>query len=98
MESINIIRDYLIENGYGGLCNSEADWCACDVDDLNCCGENFAECEPCYKIKAQCDICEVREHCECPDEAEFCYTKNPNRKFRKRENAKQQPHAKIDKA
>jgi len=77
MNAIEILKEYLIKNKYGGLCHTD-EWCACDIDDLQCCGESFGDCEPCYKIPAHCDDCETRAGCECPDESEWCYTLTDN--------------------
>lgn len=48
MTVLEIIVDYLKANGYDGLMN-EYD-CACSLDDLQPCGEDFSTCEPGWKI------------------------------------------------
>ena len=43
MESIkSIISDWLISNGYDGLCNPEAE-CGCRLDDLMCCKSPYED-------------------------------------------------------
>lgn len=45
-----IVKDYLIRNGYDGLCNPDID-CACLVTDLAPCCEDMFSCKPGYKIQ-----------------------------------------------
>ena len=45
---IEIISDYLKNNGYDGLYN-EHDECGCGINDLAPCCDNPLECEPAYK-------------------------------------------------
>lgn len=45
---IDIVKESLIESGHDGLFNTDMD-CACLLDDLQPCGENFAQCRPGYK-------------------------------------------------
>lgn len=47
-----IIKDYLKENGFDGLCNSYAE-CGCNIDELIACGNDCSDCEPGYKIGAK---------------------------------------------
>ena len=42
---IDIVKDYLIANGYGGLCHPESE-CGCFLDDLVPCGDNCMDCKP----------------------------------------------------
>lgn len=45
---IDMIRQYLTENGYDGLYSDD---CGCFVDDLApCCGEGITHCSAGYKI------------------------------------------------
>jgi hypothetical protein len=45
-----LIRLYLIDNGYDGLCNDEE--CGCLLDDLTPCdGAGILECMPAYACK-----------------------------------------------
>ena len=48
MNVLEIIAEYLKANGYDGLMNEND--CACELDDLIPCGEDFSTCEPGYKI------------------------------------------------
>jgi len=43
-----IIKKYLRENGFDGLCNLSEE-CGCGIDDLVPCDSNPSECEPAYK-------------------------------------------------
>ena len=51
-----LVRDILIkwlkENGYDGLCN---DLCGCGLEDLICCCDYCAECEPAY-VHHNCEL------------------------------------------
>ena len=47
-----IVREWLLENGFDGL-HHESD-CGCKVDDLAPCGECFSECTAGYEIKWPC--------------------------------------------
>lgn len=49
-----IIRKYLIDNGYDGLFNDGFAECACLVDDLFPCGELYGKCTPGYKVPCNC--------------------------------------------
>ena len=46
MNALDIVKAYLKEHGFDGLC---ADECGCTVDDLQPCGEDFSQCVPGYK-------------------------------------------------
>ncbi len=48
MNVIDIVRKALIESGHDGLFNENAE-CACLVDDLQPCGDDFSQCQPGYK-------------------------------------------------
>jgi len=42
-----IIKQYLIDNGFDGLCSED---CGCGVNDLICCNREFIEdCQPAYE-------------------------------------------------
>ena len=43
-----IIKKYLEDNGYDGLCNISTE-CGCSVSDLIPCGEYHGDCVPGYK-------------------------------------------------
>lgn len=64
----DIVRAYLKDNGYDGLCG---DFCGCGIDDLMCgCDPNF--CEPAYFRECKfCSIknCEMKKELEC----DSCY-------------------------
>lgn len=45
-----ITKKYLKDNGFNGLCSPDYE-CSCSIDDFNCCGETFADCEPGYIIE-----------------------------------------------
>lgn len=47
MNCKEIIKKYLDDNGYDGLCHDE---CGCLKDDLYPCGECFDVCKPGHKI------------------------------------------------
>jgi len=45
MNCLDIIRAYLRDHGYGGLCNSYGE-CACSLKELRPCEQDCMECEP----------------------------------------------------
>ena len=47
MRALDIVAEYLRQNGFDGLCH-EATECGCKLADLQPCGEMFADCEPAY--------------------------------------------------
>lgn len=49
-----IVRDYLVANGYDGLCSS---WepCGCELVDLMPCGCGVEDCVPGYKGPCDCE-------------------------------------------
>ncbi len=53
MRVYKIGRKYIMENGFDGLFNSDAE-CGCLLDDLAPCGEMGQECQPGYKTKCRC--------------------------------------------
>ena len=50
MTGVDIVREYLEQNGFDGLCHAETE-CGCHLQDFFICGENLAECEPAYKFE-----------------------------------------------
>lgn len=48
MKCKDIIKNWLRENGYDGLCHPEYE-CGCGLDDFMPCCEDLGECEPAYK-------------------------------------------------
>ena len=48
MKDVNdIVKEYLKENEFDGLYNPDGE-CACEINDLQPCCENFSECRPGY--------------------------------------------------
>jgi len=45
---VDIVKEYLIKNGYEGLLNEDED-CGCCVDDLMPCDGAYGQCSPAYK-------------------------------------------------
>lgn len=45
MNIFKIVKLWLKENGYNGL-YSDGGECACELSDLQPCGENFSDCSP----------------------------------------------------
>lgn len=45
---IEILKQHLVDNGFDGLVNSDAE-CGCELRDLHPCGESLADCKPAYK-------------------------------------------------
>lgn len=62
MNVFDIIKKYLIDNGYDGLCCQD---CGCGVDDLVPCDDDFSQCVPAYKKPCN------QEECPNPDECEW---------------------------
>lgn len=48
MTTIEIIKQYLIDNGFDGLCNDELD-CGCELADLEPCDVLQSNCKAGYK-------------------------------------------------
>ncbi len=60
MTVLDIIKSWLKDHGYDGLCHTE---CGCLIDDLAPCGgEGIAQCEPGYE-----NACPGRGKCEFYD-------------------------------
>ena len=53
MNAIEIIKQYLRDNNLDGLYHSDTE-CACCLDDLNPCGEDFSYCKVGVKVKCDC--------------------------------------------
>jgi len=68
MNAKKIVIAYLKENGYDGLAGDD---CGCGIDDFAPCGEGIGYCKPAYKVKADCDNCDVR--CDAVGVADYCY-------------------------
>lgn len=70
-----IIKKYLIDNGFDGLACTEVD-CGCDIDNLFLCEEHPYNCVPAIKVTTKCEDCEngKQRECYCPDGKEkICY-------------------------
>ncbi|MFW6121809.1 MAG: hypothetical protein ACOC80_13070 [Petrotogales bacterium] len=65
-----IVKKYLKENGYDGLCNQDAG-CGCSIDEI-CPYEIGLLCEPAYKIPVEKLTGEAREFAEA-EELDFVY-------------------------
>jgi len=70
MDVKEIIKQYLINNGYDGLANTEGE-CGCTLEDYHACGEYMHECQPAYKWEDACLECE--HHCDDYDEDGMSY-------------------------
>ena len=68
MNVIEIIKEYLTNNGYEGLCNPDIE-CGCGMRGLMPCGEYSGDCEPAmFHTKEDCPLEECMyglddEHC-----------------------------------
>ncbi len=56
----DIVKKYLLDNGFDGLAGDE---CGCEVDDLFPCDSGHG-CEPGVKVKCQPDNCPADGDCE----------------------------------
>jgi hypothetical protein len=65
MNAIDIIRAYLKEHGYDGLCSGE-DHCGCDVEDM--CPGGYDVCDLSHCVPAKKKIATVED---IDDESEF---------------------------
>ena len=76
-----IVKEYLVKNGYDGLCELDMP-CGCGVEDLFACDEQEGECEPAYKRKDCVDCPAIGFGCDVEDSrySQGCY--GPNRKDR----------------
>lgn len=66
-----IIKKYLVDNGYDGLCS---DSCGCGLDDLFACDTCDWDCKPAYKFKTDCDKCEIKCEAAFDMGENFCYS------------------------
>lgn len=61
----SIMKQWLIDNGYDGLCCDE---CGCGVDDLMPCsgdyGSGIDQCVPGFKVPCDPETCEYGGECE----------------------------------
>ena len=48
MRVIEIVREHLTANGFDGLVQADSE-CGCELDDLQPCGECFANCKPAFR-------------------------------------------------
>ena len=53
MKVIDIVANYLRDNGFDGLVSRDGE-CGCGIEDLHPCEEEFADCEPGYKVPCTC--------------------------------------------
>lgn len=49
----DIVKQYLLDNGFDGLCDPDGT-CSCKIADLAPCCSSF-DCEPGYKVPCTCD-------------------------------------------
>ena len=63
MDVLDIVKDYLKSNKLDGL-YSDGGECACELSDLQPCGENFSECSPGIKKTWDEMTAEQQVHCE----------------------------------
>lgn len=52
--ALEIIKKYLVDRNYAGLCNPDLE-CGCEVDNLAPCCSDFSDCKPGYKAPAGVD-------------------------------------------
>jgi len=63
MEILEIVREYLKENGYDGL--YQPGECACLIEDLMPCGQPTSDCEAGYKVPCEGgDDCPLEGNCD----------------------------------
>lgn len=73
MDCGEIIEEYLIKNGFDGLCTEN---CGCGIEDLFSCGDVISDCLPAYKSRLHCQSCE-NEDCHLfgsNREDGYCYS------------------------
>ena len=63
MDVLDIVKNWLTDNNYDGL-YSEGGECACELLDLQPCGENFSDCHPGIKKTWDKLTEKQREHLE----------------------------------
>jgi len=64
-----IIKKYLRDNGFDGLCNDD---CGCGIDDFAPCDSLSLDCNPAYKCNCK--------HDECDNKFGNCYTTSKENK------------------
>lgn len=70
----DIVRDYLKDNGYDGLCGDE---CGCSIDNLFPCSGPFVYCRPAYKWVCPGPDTPCRtDWCECL-QGDDCFRQEP---------------------
>lgn len=62
MNTPDILKDWLVKNGYTGLCNCDAE-CGCGFEDFAPCGEIGLCCEAAHRC--DCDKCDQKTKDEC---------------------------------
>ena len=60
MTAFDIVKKYLEDNGYEGLCGDE---CGCELADLFPCGEFGGDCVPGYKVPCDPEECPAEGKC-----------------------------------
>ena len=70
-----IVRKYLEENGYDGLCGGLGNSCGCGLDDFMPCDGDCSDCEPAYKhLCPGADKCPDADTCESGGSlGTYCY-------------------------
>ena len=56
-----MVKEYLQQNGYDGLCNTDGE-CGCSLEDLAPCGEMSDACAAAYKC--ECEDCQDKYDCD----------------------------------
>ena len=67
MTAVEIIKDYLVKNNFGGLWNPEGA-CGCKLSDLMPCDNMDAECKPGYgRNCTECSVedCNIKSETDC---------------------------------
>jgi hypothetical protein len=69
----DIVKEYLVANGFDGLCLPGE--CGCGIEDIHPCdvNENVLECEPAHRILCNQSMCK-NEDCEYAGDAKYCFT------------------------
>lgn len=71
----DILREYLTQHGYDGLCGgARGDNCGCDLDDLGPCDASMLDCVAAYKVRRHCDDCKLLSCAANGDPGDgYCY-------------------------
>ncbi len=56
MKAREIMHEYLVTNHYDGLVDTDGE-CACGLEDLMPCGEDFGRCMPGYEVEGCSEYC-----------------------------------------